>query len=279
MAPGEQAAVYPVHRVESWAEYVSLITDSPYENWAFRGQADGTRPLLSTLSRRLMEFGVRREVWPRQEERILRIFKRKAHQRLDPVPDPADDLQWLALMQHHGAPTRLLDVSWSPYVAAFFALDRATGEAAVWAFNPARVTGPGPVPVRGMGDVFPDEMSPETPGNYARLYLPGDKPFVWCGDPAVMNVRLTAQSGTFLVPGVLDEPVDDLLARYPDPADNVVKFVLPADRVRRRGMSELYRMNITHATLFPDLDGLARSLAYELEHHWAFDPRTLEQRR
>jgi hypothetical protein len=29
---------------------------------------------------------------------------------------------------------------------------------------------------------------------------------------------------------------------------------------------------VTHATLFPDLDGLARSTAYELEQHWAFDP-------
>jgi hypothetical protein len=34
-------------------------------------------------------------------------------------------------------------------------------------------------------------------------------------------------------------------------------------------------MNITYANLFPDLDGLARSLAYELEFHWAFDPHTM----
>jgi hypothetical protein len=33
-------------------------------------------------------------------------------------------------------------------------------------------------------------------------------------------------------------------------------------------------MNINSASLFPGLDGLARSLAYELEHHWAFDPKT-----
>jgi hypothetical protein len=46
--------------------------------------------------------------------------------------------------------------------------------------------------------------------------------------------------------------------------------------VRADAMRELYAMNITHATLFPDLEGLARSLAYELEFHWAFDPRTME---
>jgi hypothetical protein len=42
-------------------------------------------------------------------------------------------------------------------------------------------------------------------------------------------------------------------------------------------MRELYRMNITYATLFPDLDGLAKSLAYELEFHWAYNPRTMER--
>ena len=69
-------------------------------------------------------------VWAAQEERILRIFKRKAHHFLSAGPLPDDDFEWLALMQHHGAPTRLLDFTWSPYVAAFFALQRATGDAA-----------------------------------------------------------------------------------------------------------------------------------------------------
>ena len=42
--------------------------------------------------------------------------------------------------------------------------------------------------------------------------------------------------------------------------------------VREVGMRELYRMNITYATLFPDLDGLAKSMGYELEFHWATIP-------
>src|SRR5216684_3693164 len=59
----------------------------------------------------------------------------QAHLFLAHVPDDADSFHWLALMQHHGAPTRLLDFTWSPYVAAFFALERATSDAAIWAIN------------------------------------------------------------------------------------------------------------------------------------------------
>jgi hypothetical protein len=95
------------------------------------------------------------------------------------------------------------------------------------------------------------------------------------GSPHAMNRRLIAQSGTFLVPSVLNRSVEEILRSYPNPENTLVKFVLPAAKIREKGMRELYRMNVTQATLFPDLDGLARSLAYELEFHWAYNPRTM----
>jgi hypothetical protein len=96
------------------------------------------------------------------------------------------------------------------------------------------------------------------------------------GEPHTMNRRLIAQSGTFALAGVLNQPLEKILARYPDPESTMVKFILPASLIRETGMRELYRMNITGATLFPDLDGLSRSLRYELEFHWAYDPRSME---
>jgi hypothetical protein len=91
-----------------------------------------------------------------------------------------------------------------------------------------------------------------------------------------MNHRLVAQSGTFLIPGVLDRPVEEILAGYQTPDTLVVKFELDSAAVRSDAMRALYAMNITYATLFPDLAGLAKSMAYELEFHWGFDPRTME---
>ncbi len=270
--------IYKEFRLESWDAFLKIITDSLYTHWAFRGHRKEQWPLASALSRYFRAFHIDRRAWPQQEQRILRIFKRKAHQFLAQPPAPEDDFQWLALMQHHGAPTRLLDFTWSPYVAAFFALERATGDAAVWALNPAEVSSGGlrraAKPRKRV--VTSPGMDPRLKGNFTRYFLPGDREFIWLGEPDVMNRRLIAQSGTFVLPGVLDRPMEEIARNYRDPQGMLAKFILPASRIRETGLRELYRMNITNATLFPDLDGLARSLGFELEFHWAYNPRTMQ---
>lgn len=258
---------YAVVRVESWDDFLKSMTDLRYAHWAFRGERDARWPLYSSISRYFHSFHVNPEAWPEQERRILRIFKRKAHVYLEQPPSPDDDFQWLALMQHHGAPTRLIDFTWSPYVAAFFALERTVGEGVVWAVNPGRTEG---------SRVAESAADPRVPGNFTNHFLRSKRPFVWLGEPHTMNRRLIAQSATFVLPGVLDQPVEQILSGYPEPEHILAKFILP-QHVREAGMHELYRMNITYATLFPDLDGLARSLGYELEFHWAYNPRTMQR--
>jgi hypothetical protein len=262
-----RAPSYRVHRLTTWDAFLKLVISPPYSNWAFRGERDERWPLYSSLSRYLHNFGVHRKAWAEQEARILRIFKRKAHQFLDRPPEWDDDFQWLALMQHHGAPTRLIDFSWSPYVAAFFALERTVTDGVVWAMNPARID--------SSRAAKPVRMDPRLLGNFTRYYINGDHHFIWMGEPHTMNQRLIAQSGTFAVPGVLDVPVEEILS-HRDQENILAKFVL-TNPVREVGMRELYRMNITFATLFPDLDGLARSMGYELEFHWGYNPRTMEK--
>jgi hypothetical protein len=95
------------------------------------------------------------------------------------------------------------------------------------------------------------------------------------GEPPTMNSRLIAQSGTFAVPGVLDIPIERILEDSDQ--ENILAKIVLANAVRETGMRELYRMNITNATLFPDLDGLAKSMNYELEFHWRYNPRTMER--
>jgi len=262
------------HSVKTWPELVDLVTSEPYKHWAFRGQAKSSWSMWSSISRHLWDHKVHDDYWRSQERRTLRVFKRKAHLFLQHIPDPDDDFQWLGLMQHHGAPTRLLDFTWSPYVAAFFALERAKGDAALWGVNAAAVRDNAPKLELPDGEhVTPDEMNPREPGNMLRYFIDTQLPFAWIGEPYVMNRRLIAQSGTFLVPGRLDRPVEDILSCYPDPGRTIIKIVLQGEELRREALDQLYHMNIGSSTLFPDLDGLARSLAYELEYNWACDVR------
>jgi len=261
-AKTKTAPNFAVCRFSSWEKFRNAISGTKYRSWAFRGQAKAEWSLYSSLSRYLLTFGVHRDAWFKQERRILRIFKRKAHLLLQHLPEDSDSFAWLALMQHHGAPTRLLDFSWSPFVASFFALERATGDAAVWALFP-------PVMNRPPGRTPPPGGGPWIDGAYEDQFLPNKHQLAVIGEPHRMNQRLIAQGGTFVMPGVLDQPIENLV-----PSHAVVKFVLDSKAMRDEAMAELYLMNINSASLFPGLDGLARSLAYELEHHWAFDPKT-----
>ena len=119
--------------IHSWNEFDAVARD--LDGWAFRGQRDAEWPLLSSLSRHLKDFVADKTCWRERESRAIRIFRRKAHNYVSDLRILDDDLRCLALMQHHGAPTRLLDFTKSPYVAAFLALENATGSAAVFALN------------------------------------------------------------------------------------------------------------------------------------------------
>jgi len=75
--------------------------------------------------------------------------------------------------------------------------------------------------------------------NYETHYLQNDIPFVSTDDPFVMNQRIIAQSGTFVVPGILTQPVEQILSDLGGerPAEWIKKFELDVDSVRPTGMS------------------------------------------
>jgi hypothetical protein len=269
--------VYDERRVDSWDQLVEELNPSSGA-WAFRGHADAAWPLESTLARRFKSAGIHEGAWVEQESRILRIFKRKAHLFIDHIPDDDDSFRWLGLMQHHGAPTRLLDFTWSFYVAAFFALENATRDAAIWAMNPSALSKPIELTIadRKQTVEHPENLGPWQKGNYEKYFLKNELSFALYGEPRIMNQRLIAQSGTFIIPGTLRESVEDICNQYPNPKEVLVKYILTTSKLRERAMGELYSMNITYYTLFPGLDGLARSMGYESEYNWAFNPRTMK---
>jgi hypothetical protein len=250
------------YHLQGWNDFVRH-TDQ-LEDWAFRGQALADWTLVSSLTRRLRAFCPDERLWRLREGRAIRVFRRKAHIHLREQVSMADDLRCLALMQHHGAATRLMDFTKSPFVAAFFALESATGDAAVYALDTPALWNAAP---RFDASLTQRCIDPRVAGNFERYFAANRLPVLWFGEPLEMDRRLTAQAGLFVVPGVLDQPLEAILGGYGRSDDLLQRLVLPAS-MRQEAMRALYRMNITYATLLPDLDGLARSVGYELEAIW-----------
>jgi hypothetical protein len=184
-------------------------------------------------------------------------------------------IEWLALMQHHGAPTRLLDFTYSLYVAAYFALEEAEGESAVWAINAPWVLEKSITALELGGrtnarDLY-DEVSPENEHErFSTLFDTRVPKSVTPLNPFRINERQRIQKGVFLVPGDITVPFMENLMSLPgsENESNVLKLVFaPAARID--ALKQLYYMTISRTNLFPGLDGYARSLGV---YHSIFNP-------
>ena len=145
---GEQAICSWSQLMHYFEKHTRSSDDGDGEQWVFRGQKDSTWPLKTTLERAFAnvfpssveEQEVALPDVGKLEVGLLRKFQRECHRfRLSSAPAEDDILEWLAWMQHYGAPTRLLDCTYSFLIAAFFAVENAgdvpNRPSAVWALN------------------------------------------------------------------------------------------------------------------------------------------------
>lgn len=187
--------------------------------WAFRGQSDANWGLTTTIERATEYFGNWPDLPPSiragREQLILYDFQRRAHHYITSPPSDGDLVEWLALIQHHGGPTRLLDFTHSFYVAAFFALERAVTDAAVWCINLDRLEDAISAKVES------GNVEDETIYDINRRHISIAHQFLEAGspqslvlnlEPERMNERLTVQQGLFLFPCDLSLPFDQNLA-------------------------------------------------------------------
>src|SRR5688572_21689481 len=102
-------------RLNTWAQLSEYHT----RGWIYRGMGDASHDLKSSLERRMDQGGVPPTARREFEERGFREFRRGYHQYAARLPDVGWTLEWMSIMQHYGAPTRLLDFTYSIYVAAY----------------------------------------------------------------------------------------------------------------------------------------------------------------
>lgn len=133
--------IYKTVTLRSWAEVTAHFAThrGVFDGWIFRGHQNADWLLATTLERAAVErFGISWAEVPGIEKGLVRRFQRQLH--LYSAEVQAEELNFmelLALMQHHGAPTRLLDRTYSFFVGVYFAIEAAKPDhpCAVWAVD------------------------------------------------------------------------------------------------------------------------------------------------
>jgi FRG domain len=228
---------------DSWNDELGLFRS----NFAFRGRPLASEDLTTSLAR----LGGDTDAIERP---LLRHFRKYAARDAVPVDSTWN---WLALAQHHGLPTRLLDWTYSPYVALHFATARARAfaeDGAVWMVDYVRVHELAPKPLREQLDkeganVFTTEMLAAVAEDFRDLAALGD--FVVFVEPPSFDERIVNQYALFSLASRPGASVDESCLR---------KLVIPAG-LKWEIRDKLDQANITERVLFPGLDGLSRWLA------------------
>jgi hypothetical protein len=256
----------PIEHFETWTELKQRLSAFS-RAWVFRGHAGASWPLATAIER--TESTDRAA----DEWRMIDHFRRRASLHLPPQLHLSDEdaFGWMALMQHYGAPTRLLDVTRSPYVAAFFALEEPScgdeTEGAIWAVDTRACEGQAARLLREHWLVDERESLQMVQQEHARLVRRLVEP-PGCCIPAVFPVepwrfdpRQSAQQACFLCPGDVGRPIRELLEGVLDaPGDHAIVQLTFARALRAEALEDLWRMNVSPASLFPSLEGQARAL-------------------
>jgi hypothetical protein len=236
----------------SWNPALSRFR-SPF---AFRGLSRADHVLSSSLVRLAGDADIRR-----LELALLRNFRKYAHGE---APETDSLWHWLALGQHRGLPTRMIDWTYSPFVALHFATEDLSAydrDAVVWCVNFVEANTRLPQRLRAAldkegSDTFTVDMLREL-GSLRDFDALSPDPFVVFVEPPAMDRRILNQFALFSLMSSPNAVLHDWLRENPELCRTVV---IPAS-LKWEIRDKLDQANINERVLFPDLDGLSRWLA------------------
>jgi len=246
-------------RVHSWNELQEQLFEESWNpelgrfrsRYAFRGLSDATYRLETSLIRLGGGFAV-------LERHLLRNFSKYAHRNM---VERDSVWHWLSVAQHYGLPTRLLDWTYSPFVAMHFAtanIEKFDVDGVVWAVNYLEAHQLLPDLLRDQlsaegANVFTVEMLSKSVCSLQELDDLASEDFVVFFEPPSMDDRIVNQFAFFSVMSDSSAVLDPWLQKHPELCR---KIIIPSG-LKWEIRDKLDQANITERVLFPGLGGLS----------------------
>lgn len=239
--------------------------------FVFRGQANASWPLTSSLER-LLE-----PVWNKDdfdfkkfEDFTLKRFMGKFHLYSNDSINHASKLEALALMQHYGAPTRLVDFTESPYLALYFAMETynplAGNDFALYAIDCTALMKRSLEKLKEFDNKFNHDLGSLENNKDAVFDEIIDRftlELLWVSEPKIINRRLDLQAGTFLTSINRRTRIEDAIENPIYSDIEMVKYRIPS-ALYENVYALLRQANITSKSIYGDLEGLGRSVRMDL---------------
>lgn len=239
--PEDSVVEVPISSVDNFVGALSGKRAMSEIKW-YRGQRDYTWNLEPGVSRQ--------RGWRANEQSMLKRFRQDASPRIS--IQPTTPWAWLALAQHFGLPTRLLDWTENPLIGLFFATtpgphDKSETDGAFYELDP--VTLNSNTITESPHIVMMDE------DDILDSYLPSVKTRVKAGAIAAISQRqfgrIVSQSGTFTVHSQLGVDLQD-----EHDGRHIMKYRIPASR-KAEIRAALNDMNVNDSTVYQDLESLS----------------------
>ena len=250
-------------RVASWNELNECLYEGSWQPtlgrhrsyYAFRGMKNASFDLRTSLARLGGSYN-------RLETHLLRNFRKYA-QREEFAGDSV--WNWLAVAQHHGLPTRMLDWTYSPYVALHFVTQDTYSydvDGVIWCVNYIETNRHLPDRLKTILSeekevVFTAEMLSRAASSLDAFDKLAQEDFVAFFEPPSLDERIVNQFALFCLMSSATARLDHWLEEHPQVWR---KVVIPAE-LKWEIRDKLDQANITERVLFPGLDGLSRWLA------------------
>ena len=259
---------WPEIVLEDWKDFVGKVErfSGPRSDgleFNFRGQANAEWSLVPSIVRL---FGKDPAVSAQQalaiEKNACEQFKFHIGPRIRDYCSEQNLVELWMLMQHYGAPTRVLDWTRSPFVAAYFAVaDHWDKDGSIWFINQSLYEG---LAWSYFKFGYPSQHPQPTPADFFQTDV--DKPtYLSFFSSTYGHDRSIAQQGIFSISTyILDDHAPRMrrvaLNSCEQTAQNMGRFTIPAAH-KPTFLRHLRSMNIAANALFPGLDGIGRSVA------------------